>query len=185
MYTYNKFRRLITILELEENKSKLIEIKKKMDSLQISLEKIKDIEIEVKKLDDKTLENGFWEDTKNSAKILQEVKRVKSKYNKMKSILSEYDALIDLNELLLIENDEDMQNELVAGTKKLEKKLDKYEVELLLSGKYDRNNAIITLHPGAGGTESQDWAQMLYRMYLRWKKTYIFCFCRSVARNNR
>ena len=139
-----------------------------MDSLQISLEKIKDIEIEVKKLDDKTLENGFWEDTKNSAKILQEVKRVKSKYNKMKSILSEYDALIDLNELLLIENDEDMQNELVAGTKKLEKKLDKYEVELLLSGKYDRNNAIITLHPGAGGTESQDWVQMLYRMYLRW-----------------
>ena len=145
-----------------------MEIKKKMDSLQISLEKIKDIEIEVKKLDDKTLENGFWEDTKNSAKILQEVKRVKSKYNKMKSILSEYDALIDLNELLLIENDEDMQNELVAGTKKLEKKLDKYEVELLLSGKYDRNNAIITLHPGAGGTESQDWVQMLYRMYLRW-----------------
>ena len=145
-----------------------MEIKKKMDSLQISLEKIKDIEIEVKKLDDKTFENGFWEDTKNSAKILQEVKRVKSKYNKMKSILSEYDALIDLNELLLIENDEDMQNELVAGTKKLEKKLDKYEVELLLSGKYDRNNAIITLHPGAGGTESQDWVQMLYRMYLRW-----------------
>ena len=145
-----------------------MEIKKKMDSLQISLEKLKEIELEVKKLDDKTLENGFWEDTKNSAKILQEVKRVKSKYNKMKSILSEYDALIDLNELLLIENDEDMQNELVAGTKKLEKKLDKYEVELLLSGKYDRNNAIITLHPGAGGTESQDWVQMLYRMYLRW-----------------
>ena len=75
---------------------------------QIFIENMKDI-----------LENGFWEDTKNSAKILQEVKRVKSKYNKMKSILSEYDALIDLNELLLIENDEDMQNELVAGTKKL------------------------------------------------------------------
>ena len=139
-----------------------------MNNLQITSEKLQSLEIEVKELEDRTLENGFWEDTEKSTKILQEVKRVKSKYNKMKSILTEYEALEELNELLLLENDIDMQNELIAGTKKLEKKLEKYEVELLLSGKYDKNNAIITLHPGAGGTESQDWAQMLYRMYLRW-----------------
>lgn len=139
-----------------------------MDNLQITLEKLSTLEKEVKELEDKTLENGFWEDTAKSTKILQEVKKCKNKYNKIKSILTEYETLEELNELLLIDNDIDMQNELISGTKKLEKKIEKYEVELLLSGKYDKNNAIITLHPGAGGTESQDWVQMLYRMYLRW-----------------
>lgn len=139
-----------------------------MEDLQIKYDKLENLEIEIYKLENKTLEDGFWDDLENSTKVLQEVKRVKSKYSKMKSLLNEYNALIELNELLMIENDTDMQTELILGTKKIEKKLAKYEIELLLSGKYDRNNAIVTLHPGAGGTESQDWTQMLYRMYLRW-----------------
>ncbi len=73
-----------------------------------------------------------------------------------------------MNELLTSEIDEDMEEELLKHTNKIEKDLDKLELEILLSGKFDKNNAIITLHPGAGGTESQDWAEMLYRMYTRW-----------------
>ena len=73
-----------------------------------------------------------------------------------------------MNDLLLIESDEELEKELISNTNQLQKNLEKFEVQTLLSGKYDQNNAIITLHPGAGGTESQDWAEMLYRMYTRW-----------------
>lgn len=73
-----------------------------------------------------------------------------------------------MNELLLVESDEEMANDLVANTASISKEIDNLEVTTLLSGKYDVNNAIVTIHPGAGGTESQDWAEMLYRMYTRW-----------------
>lgn len=73
-----------------------------------------------------------------------------------------------MNELIEIELDEEMAKEVLATTAKLRKEIEKLEIKTLLSGKYDKNNSIITLHPGAGGTESQDWAEMLYRMYTRW-----------------
>lgn len=73
-----------------------------------------------------------------------------------------------MNELIEIELDEEMAKEVLATTAKLRKEIEKLEIKTLLSGKYDKNNSIITLHPGAGGTESQDWAEMLYRMYARW-----------------
>lgn len=123
---------------------------------------------ELKHLEKKTLEEGFWNNQEVSSIILQQIKNLKGKYDKFTKIKSELDNLIDLNELLLDENDESLANELIANTRQLEKLLEKFEIETLLSGKYDKNNAIITLHPGAGGTESQDWAEMLYRMYTRW-----------------
>ena len=73
-----------------------------------------------------------------------------------------------MTELVNIEADEEISKEIIKGTGKAEKDLEKFEIETLLSGKYDSNNAIVTIHPGAGGTESQDWAEMLYRMYTRW-----------------
>lgn len=73
-----------------------------------------------------------------------------------------------MNELLQLEEDETLTKELLHNTFELEKEIDKLEITTLLSGKYDINNAIITIHPGAGGTEAQDWAEMLYRMYTRW-----------------
>ena len=81
---------------------------------------------------------------------------------------NEIDNLIELLQLLQLEYDEEMEKELLKDINKLEKELEKFELSTLLSGKYDTNNAIITIHPGAGGTESQDWAEMLYRMYTRW-----------------
>lgn len=119
-------------------------------------------------LEKQTMVEGFWNDSKVSGKVLQEIKSLKGKYTKYNTISLEINNLLEVNELLLNEIDEEMADELIRNTVNIEKDLEKLEMELLLSGKYDKNNAIITLHPGAGGTESQDWVEMLYRMYSRW-----------------
>jgi peptide chain release factor 2 len=82
--------------------------------------------------------------------------------------VTEIQNIIDLSKLLELESDEELEKEIILNIKKLQKELEKFELQTLLSGKFDHNNAILTLHPGAGGTESQDWAEMLYRMYVRW-----------------
>ena len=81
---------------------------------------------------------------------------------------SEIENLVELANLLQEEYDDELANELFKNYKKASKNFEKLELETLLNGKYDANNAIVTIHPGAGGTESQDWAEMLYRMYTRW-----------------
>lgn len=129
------------------------------------LDKIKS---KLKELENKTMEDGFWEDTKTSSVVLQEIKSLKGKDIKYTKIIEEIKNLEELNELLILEEDEELVKDLLKNTKTIERDLEKFEIETLLSGKYDRNNAIITLHPGAGGTESQDWVQMLYRMYSKW-----------------
>ncbi len=114
------------------------------------------------------MKEGFWNDSKTSTVILQKLKVIKNRYTMYSKILKELENLKELNKLLTIEEDYEILRELKKETKKLEKELSKLEIDTLLSGKYDKNNAIITLHPGAGGTESQDWVQMLYRMYSKW-----------------
>ncbi len=126
------------------------------------------IELELKELENKTMQDGFWNDNKNSSIVLQKIKSLKNKHTKFSSICNELTTLEELNELLSIEEDLELISELLKNTKNLETKIEKLEIETLLSGKYDKNNAIITLHPGAGGTESQDWVEMLYRMYCKW-----------------
>lgn len=129
---------------------------------------IANIEIELKDLEESTMKDGFWNDSKASGVVLQKIKLLKRKITSFKNIDSEIKNLIELNDLLSIEEDLEMVNDLLRSTKKLSSNIEKFEIEILLSGRYDKNNAIITLHPGAGGTESQDWVQMLYRMYSRW-----------------
>ena len=105
---------------------------------------------------------------------MAKIKHLKGKVEKFKKIENEVTNLKDLTELANMEDDEEVAKEILKSTKQLEGDLENLQLETLLSGKYDRNNAILTLHPGAGGTESQDWAEMLYRMYTRWatKKGY-------------
>ena len=129
---------------------------------------IDNLEIELKNLEAKTLENDFWNNQQESEEILNKIKNIKCKYTPLKKLKEDYNELLELHELITIEKDEELENELSIKTKKLEKDIEKLELQTLLSGKYDKNNAIITIHPGAGGTESQDWAEMLYRMYSRW-----------------
>lgn len=114
------------------------------------------------------MSNDFWNDSKCSGIILQKLKSLKSKRDTYIDIINKLDNLKNANELLKMEHDEQLENELSIGSIKLQRELEKFEIETLLADKYDFNNAIVTIHPGAGGTESQDWAEMLYRMYSRW-----------------
>ena len=119
-------------------------------------------------LEKKTLEDSFWTDNKDNSSVLREMFNIKSKIEKYNNLKSEFDNLKDLSDLLKLESDDELTRELIKNTTKIENEITSLEINTLLSGKYDTNNAIITLHPGAGGTESQDWTQMLYRMYTRW-----------------
>lgn len=126
------------------------------------------LESNLKDLENKTTNPDFWNDSKNSNIILTKIKSLKNKSHKYRYLEKEILGLYDAIELLKIEYDEDIAKELVINIKNIEKELEKFEIETLFSGKYDNNNAILTIHPGAGGTEAQDWAEMLYRMYTRW-----------------
>ena len=125
-------------------------------------------EKELKELESKTTENDFWNDTDNSSKVLKQINSLKSKVEGFKKLNKAQNNLLEMSELLQVEEDEELAKELLKSTYTLEKDIEKLEITTLLSGKYDNNNAILTIHPGAGGTEAQDWAEMLYRMYTRW-----------------
>lgn len=125
-------------------------------------------EKELLELEKQTMSNEFWSDTENSSKVLKRITDLKNKLNNFKKINSGLENLKDMNELLQQEPDEELVRELLNNTIYTEKEIDKLEITILLSGNYDMNNAIVTIHPGAGGTEAQDWAEMLYRMYSRW-----------------
>ena len=99
---------------------------------------------------------------------MQELTRHKDKINLYENLEREVEDVATLWELALEEDDASLEDEIGKTVRKLQKQIERLELEILLNGPYDRNNAIITLHSGAGGTESQDWVQMLYRMYVRW-----------------
>ena len=134
----------------------------------MSLFDIPKVKSKMEELEAKTLEENFWKDSDNSANVLAQIKKLKAKYSSFKELSNEVNNLLELTELVNAEPDEELEKEILKNTKKAEKNLEKLEVASMLSGKYDSNNAIISIHPGAGGTESQDWAEMLYRMYSRW-----------------
>ncbi|RNC28858.1 MAG: Peptide chain release factor 2 [Candidatus Dichloromethanomonas elyunquensis] len=110
----------------------------------------------------------FWDDPGSAQKVMQELTRQKDKVNLYEELKLEAEDTAALWELAVEEDDTSLEEEIEKAVKKLKNRFSQLELEILLSGPYDRNNAIITLHSGAGGTESQDWVQMLYRMYVRW-----------------
>ena len=112
-------------------------------------------------LEKQTMEENFWNDSKNSSKILTQIKNIKNKTVEYKKIKNEIINLQELSELVQLEPDEEIAIDILKNSNKLQKEVEKFEISTFLSGKYDQNNAIITIHPGAGGTESQDWAEML------------------------
>ena len=127
------------------------------------------LENQLKELEEETVKEEFWQkDAQETGKVLARIKQLKNKVEQYKQIEQEVINLQELTELANLENDEEVAKDILKSTKRLEKEIEKLELETLLSGKYDKNNAILTLHPGAGGTESQDWVEMLYRMYTRW-----------------
>ncbi len=155
------------MIELEENLRELNELKARIDELKDSMN-IDKLNIEVEALESETLKDGFWNDIENSSKVNQKLNKLRKKISSFKTISSNFQNLIEMNSMLESDFDEELFKEQIKATKILSNEITHLETETLLSGKYDANNAILTLHPGAGGTESQDWVEMLYRMYTRW-----------------
>jgi peptide chain release factor 2 len=134
----------------------------------VSLFDIAEKKRELESLEAKTLEQDFWNDSKESGKVLAKIKSLKDIVSNYSKIYDEVINLIEMTDLVMADFDEDLKKEILNNTKLASDKVEKLELQTFLSGKYDKNNAIVTIHPGAGGTESQDWAEMLYRMYTRW-----------------
>ena len=161
------------IIQLEEAKRTLQGMKGDLEDLGSAL-KIDRLRDEAEELEQKTLVPNFWDDTENSGKILRELKRIKStieEYAELKRSLEDAMTLADMG---IEENDESVTDEVIAEVEKIRAGEERMRLETLLSGEYDACNAIVSLHPGAGGTEAQDWASMLYRMYTRWAEKHGF-----------
>ncbi len=114
------------------------------------------------------MEPSFYDDMEAAGKTMQKIKGLRDKLERYAALVRAHDDLATLVELAIDEDDESVLDEVKDAYKKLSKNLEDMKLETLLSGKYDKNNAIITLHAGAGGTEAQDWCEMLYRMYTHW-----------------
>ncbi len=124
----------------------------------------------VEELKEKSAEPGFWNDLESSTKTLQQLKNLENSVEEFQSIENRINETIELVALSIEANDESILPELKQNIKQISKEVERLEIQNLLSGKHDADNAIITIHPGAGGTESQDWAEMLYRMYSMWSE---------------
>jgi len=126
------------------------------------------MEEDIAEFDEMMIDPNFWNDPKKSQEIIDNANKTKKQYNAFRSL----EASVEENETILImleeAKDEDLRNEIEENMKSLMEDIEQFELELLLSDEYDNNNAILEIHPGAGGTESQDWGEMLYRMYTRW-----------------
>jgi peptide chain release factor 2 len=123
---------------------------------------------EIDRLEEKAAAPDFWNDVDSTQIILQRTKNLKSKVERHEKLKQDWEDLSTLNELGLEEEDESIIPEVREGIAQLVDALEKLRIETLLTGPYDKNNAMVTLHAGAGGTEAQDWVSMLLRMYTRW-----------------
>ncbi|MBQ8528926.1 MAG: peptide chain release factor 2 [Clostridia bacterium] len=155
------------IVALEEAKRKLVALEDTLRELgsQLRIEEAKERAAELER---ETLVQDFWNDAESSSKTLREIKQLKDKYESYEELLIKLEDTYTLCEMAIEENDESSVEEVVAETEYIEAEAERKRIEVLLSGPYDKNNAIVSFHPGAGGTEAQDWASMLYRMYTRW-----------------
>ena len=163
------------MLEFEEYKVKLNNMKPTLDGLGSAL-KLDDARSEIAELEAVSAKEGFWNDLDRSQKVQKRMKQLQQKCEKYEKLQSTWEDLMTICEMALEENDDSMLGELETDYPKLESELEAMRLSTLLSGEYDANNVILSIHPGAGGTEAQDWAQMLYRMYTRWAERHGFTY---------
>lgn len=123
-------------------------------------------------LEDKMTDSSFWDNPEEAQKTTQEASNIKKRIDFYDQLFGKVDDLLTLLEMAEEENDESVLKEAEAELPSLQQEVEDLELRTLLNEKYDFNNAILAIHPGAGGTESQDWASMLYRMYARWGETH-------------
>ncbi len=128
----------------------------------------------VSELENRMQEPNFWDDINKAQETTQEAKNLKDRLEKYNNTLTRLEDTEVLIEMSIEEEDESSLDEVKNELKEIEDIIEQFKIQILLSGEYDRNNAIVSLHSGAGGTDAQDWAEMLLRMYTRWadKKGY-------------
>ncbi|MDD4808299.1 MAG: PCRF domain-containing protein, partial [Oscillospiraceae bacterium] len=161
------------MLQYEELRQKLNDMLPALNDLEDALG-LKAMHNEIEELDMKASEPGFWDDMERSQKILQRSAHLKDKINSYEKLRSKWDDAMTLCDLADEENDLSLLPEAENTVKELEDALEQQRLQTLLTGEYDTKNAILTFHAGAGGTEAQDWAEMLYRMYTRWSERHSF-----------
>lgn len=155
------------IVELEDARYKLTCLRSDLKELGNAIS-IDELRKTAETLDAQTLDPDFWNNQENSSKVLQQIKRTKDKIAEYEALCAKLEDAIALAEMALEENDESCIPEVNGELAAIIAEEEKQRIEILLSGEYDQNNAIVSFHPGAGGTEAQDWALMLYRMITRW-----------------
>ena len=156
---------------LDELRVEMVGYRKEMEELADVLD-IKGAKKRIAELNEETAKDGFWDDLENSQKVLQETKTLEKKIEKFNRLNESLEDIITLIELSIEEDDESSIDEITSESNAFKSKLEEEKLATLLNGEYDNSNAILTFHAGAGGTEAQDWAEMLYRMYNRWAERH-------------
>ena len=159
------------MIEFDEYKVKLNNIHPKLKELASSLN-IEECKVDLDRLHAQIESDGFWDNTDNAQKVTRQASQLEAKIERYEKMCTHWDDLMTICEMAIEENDDSMLDELVEGYKSLEEEMERERLETLLSGEYDGNNAIVSFQAGAGGTEAQDWASMLYRMYTHWVEAH-------------
>ena len=160
-------------IEFDAYKVKLNDVKPALDDLAASLN-VDGLKNELERLNFMQESPGFWDDPDKSQKIVVKTKQTQAKVERYEKMVSSWEDLMTICEMAAEEDDDSMLEELKDGFAALESNMEACRLETLLTGKYDRNNAIMSFQAGAGGTEAQDWCQMLYRMDTRWAERHGF-----------
>ena len=163
------------MLQFDEYKVKLNNLRPELDELDQALGLETAIR-EVEMLESESASDGFWDNLEKAQKVQQRVKQLRDKIEGQQKRKTQWDDLMTLCELGNEAEDETLVPEVEEGFAKLEAEIEEAKLSTLLTGEYDGSNAILTFHAGAGGTEAQDWAQMLYRMYTRWAERHGYTY---------
>ncbi len=155
------------MLEFDEYKVKLNNAKPELEVLRTAL-RLEAAQKEIEELEAASSREGFWNDVEKSQKVQKRLKNLKDKVDNFNRLCAAWDDMMALCEMAIEENDDSMLPELQSEFAEFSEKVESTRLSTLLTGEYDANNAILTFHAGAGGTEAQDWASMLYRMYNMW-----------------
>ena len=165
----------MALIEYDAYKQKLRDLRPELDKLSAALD-IESARQEAQRLEDETAQDGFWNDLERSQKVQMRLKQLQNKMSRQEKLVSSWEDLTALCEMGQEADDPELLEELKTEYAALEEKVEETRMTTLLSGEYDSSNAILQFHAGAGGTEAQDWAQMLYRMYTRWVERHGFTY---------
>jgi len=161
----------IRMLEFEEYKGKLSAARPTLEMLRGAL-KLEAARKEIEELEAASEREGFWNDVEKSQKVQKRLKQLKNRVEGFEKLSAAWDDLYALCEMAIEEDDDSLLPELQSEYAAFTEKAEAMRLGTLLTGEYDANNALLTFHAGAGGTEAQDWASMLYRMYNMWAERH-------------